>query len=187
MSERESGFAAVRPRRAEVHWGLFKFTYDPDMGAIYSDGTDWAILSGAALRRIYEDTLSILGEEKGKDLWYSIGVHLGENIHEYYEEQGISGHPLEQLAAALERFGWGNLEVHESEMGDSAHIVVAGSVFTRGAPRFSCPVCDMIGGVFGGYFEREMGTKGIKFTETACDITGAGRCRFETRLPRATM
>ena len=152
-----------------------------------ASGEDWVLISGEALRRVYESEVSILGTGAFV-IWYNAGKTVGRTEGSKFAEL-ISEVGVDQLANELSKtyskLGWGQIQVGNVDLINSEiKIVMRNSPMVRGIADKE-PRCWYVRGFMEGMVSTILGVEANAF-EVACEAVNRHHCEFKVNWKMPT-
>ncbi len=149
-------------------------------------GEDWVMISGEALRRVYEHEVTILGTGAFV-IWYNAGKAVGKTEGAKFAGL-VNTLGIDQLAQELSRtyaqLGWGRIEIRDIDiMRNEITIILRNSPMVRGVSDKE-PRCWYVRGFMEGIVSVILGVEATAF-ELACEAVNRDRCEFKVswKLP----
>lgn len=145
-----------------------------------SEGEDWVMISGEALRRIYQNDVSVLSTGACV-IWYNAGKSVGKTdgakFAEMVERLGID-ELARELSESYAKLGWGRIEVGKIDLVKSELVVtMRNSPMVRGV-RDSEPRCWYVRGFMEGIISVILGVEATA-NEIQCQAANGDRCVFK--------
>jgi predicted hydrocarbon binding protein len=146
-----------------------------------STGDDWVLISGEALRRVYEAEVAILGTGAFV-IWYNAGKYVGKiegkKFAKLIEELGID-QLAKELSASYAKLGWGTIEVGEVDLlRNELTITMRNSPMVRGVSDKESR-CWYVRGFMEGLVSSVLGVEATAF-ELTCEAVNGNHCEFKT-------
>lgn len=151
-------------------------------------GEDWVLISGEALRRVYENEAKILGTGAFV-IWYNagkaVGATEGTKFAGLVESVGID-RLAEELRKTYSQLGWGKIEIGDIDLiGNEVTIKMQNSPMVRGVSDKE-PRCWYVRGFMEGIITAILGVEATAF-ELVCEAVNHDHCEFKAtwKLPTA--
>jgi predicted hydrocarbon binding protein len=145
-----------------------------------STGEDWVLISGEALRKIYEMEAAVL-QSGAFVIWYNAGKTVGTTEGRKFAEL-INDIGIDQLAKELSKsyskLGWGFIKVGEIDLlKNEVGIIMRNSPMVRGVSAKE-PRCWYVRGFMEGMISSILGAEATAF-ELACEAVNGDHCEFK--------
>jgi len=152
-----------------------------------STGEDWVLISGEALRRVYEREVAML-QSGACVIWHNagktVGATEGRKFSELVDEVGIDK-LAEELSSSYSKLGWGLIEVGEINLLKSeVRIVMRNSPMVRGVSAQE-PRCWYVRGFMEGMISSILGAEAMA-SELSCEAVNGDHCEFVVTWKLAT-
>lgn len=152
-----------------------------------SKGEDWVMISGEALRRVYQNEVFLLGTG-AYVMWYNAGKAVGKTegvkFAALVEEMGV--HELaKELSESYAYLGWGRIEVGNIDLfKNEVTIKMWNSPMVRGVLDKE-PRCWYVRGFMEGLVSTILGVE-TTASEVRCQAVEGDRCEFRVtwKLPQ---
>lgn len=143
-------------------------------------GDDWVLISGEALRRVYESEVSLLGTGAFV-IWYNAGKTVGKNEGAKFADL-IAEVGIDQLASELsktyQKLGWGTIQVKDIDLGaNEVKIVMRNSPMVRGVTDNQSR-CWYVRGFMEGIVSAILGVAATAY-EMTCEAVNGDHCEFK--------
>jgi predicted hydrocarbon binding protein len=155
-------------------------TLDSERGELrVANGGDWVMISGEALRRVYENEVTILGTGAFV-IWYNAGKAVGKTEGEKFAAL-VNTMGIDQLAQELGKtyaqLGWGRIEIRDIDLlRNEVTIIMRNSPMVRGIADKE-PRCWYVRGFMEGIVSVILGVDATAF-EVACEAVNRDHCEF---------
>lgn len=162
---------------------------DPVRGELRTaQGEDWVMISGDALRRIFENEVRVLGTGACV-IWYNAGKAVGKTDGEKFaamvERLGVN-ELAGELGASYAKLGWGRIEVGKIDLlNNELMVTMRNSPMVRGVTDRQ-PRCWYVRGFMEGIVSVILGVEATA-NEIRCQAVEGDRCEFKVnwKLPSA--
>jgi len=143
-------------------------------------GEDWVMISGEALRNVYEHEVAILGTGAFV-IWYNAGKAVGKTegvkFSAFIDSLGID-QLAQELGRTYNQLGWGRIEVKEIDlMKNEVHITMRNSPMVRRV-KDTEPRCWYVRGFMEGIISSILGVEATAF-ELNCEAVNGDHCEFK--------
>jgi len=160
---------------------------DPERGEMRTArGEDWVLISGDALRRVYENEVKVLGSG-AYVMWYNAGKAVGKTDGEKFaaliETIGID-QLAKELSSSYAKLGWGKIEVGDIDLfKNEVKVTMRNSPMVRGT-RDNEPRCWYVRGFMEGLISTILGAEATA-NEMQCQAVNGEKCEFKVtwKLP----
>jgi predicted hydrocarbon binding protein len=145
-----------------------------------SSGEDWVLISGEALRKIYEMEAAVL-KSGAFVIWYNagktVGTTEGKKFAGLLDDLGID-RLAEELSKSYSKLGWGFIQVGEIDLvKNEVGIVMRNSPMVRGVSATE-PRCWYVRGYMEGMISSILGAEATAF-ELSCEAVNGDHCEFK--------
>ncbi len=145
-----------------------------------SSGEDWVLISGEALRRVYESEVSVLGTGAFV-IWYNAGKTVGKTEGKKFanlaDEVGID-QLAAQLAHTYNKLGWGAIKIEEIDLlHNEARISMHNSPMVRNTVDEE-PRCWYVRGYIEGMVSTLLAVEATAY-ELACEAVNGVKCELK--------
>ena len=151
-------------------------------------GEDWVLISGEALRRVYESEIAILGTGACV-IWYNAGQAVGKTEGKKFaaliEEIGID-QLAQELSSSYSKLGWGTIQVGDIDLArNEVKIIMRNSPMVRGVLGQDSR-CWYVRGFMEGIIASILGVE-VTAYELTCEAVNGKHCEFKAtwKLPTA--
>jgi predicted hydrocarbon binding protein len=153
-----------------------------------SAGEDWVLISGEAIRRVYDNEAKMMGTG-AHVIWYNAGKAVGKTEGEKFagliESVGVD-HLADELAKTYSQLGWGMIELRDIDLLKSEVVMIMrNSPMIRGVSAKE-PQCWYVRGFMEGIVSSILGVETTVF-ELTCEAMNHDHCEFKAvwKMPSA--